>query len=480
MLKVKLVNHEYFYGLSDILRLFWNGISEHHEQQEIICEECDTDIVITTEVDQEEVVYTKVNFLDNPALDFNYSDISSLEKLDYKRELKRQLYMVLSHITKKSFPWGCLTGIRPTIIAGETKDKDEMANLYLVRPDKAELAFKVKENEDRVLKEIPQEDINIYIGVPFCPSRCEYCSFISQDIGHHIGRLVDYEKALTNEISIIGGRLNRRLSSLYIGGGTPTVFEDKLFEHLLKTAYDRLPIDCNTEVTIEAGRPDTITEYKLDAIKELGIQRICINPQTMNSDTLMKLNRKHSAEDIYRTYEMAKKRGISIINMDLIAGLKYEEPEELIKSVNKLLELQPSNITIHTLYKKRRAAMNREDIIGRFREDDALDHAVSKAYELLMEKDYIPYYMYRQKDTGHGLENVGFALKGQECKYNVAMMTDGRDVLSFGAGGMSKRIFEETSPGKFRLERHSCVKDVILYMQNVEGIAKGKIDFFEL
>lgn len=480
MLTVKIVGHEYYYGLSDIIRLFWNGISENRDEHTITCEDCVFDLTILSILGEDSKVETRVCFNQNSKDNFSYSDKFDLEELDFKRELKRQLYLVLSDITNKSFPWGCLTGIRPTIIAGETKNQDDMSKQYLVRPDKAELAYEVKNNEDRILDLINKDSLNIYVGIPFCPSRCEYCSFVSQDIGHHIGRLEEYEKALCQEIQTIGARINREVRSLYIGGGTPTVFEDKLFEHLLRTTFESLPVDKNTEVTIEAGRPDTITEYKLDVIKDLGVQRICINPQTMNSDTLRKLNRKHSAEDVYEIYNLSKAKSIDIVNMDLIAGLKYEEPDELIRSLNKVIDLNPANVTIHTLYKKRRASMSREDITERLREDDALDRAVSQAYEILRENEYIPYYMYRQKDTGHGLENVGFARKGTECIYNVAMMTDGRDVLSFGAGGMSKRIFEETSPGKFRLERHSCVKDVLLYMQKIEEISEGKIEFFGL
>lgn len=480
MLKVNVIGHDYYYGLTDIIRLFWNGISEKKEDNSIICTECEENITIFSKVSDNKIVTTWVEFLDFPDKNINYNDISNLPSLDVKRELKRQLYILLSHIMDKKYPWGCLTGIRPTIIAGETLNPQEMSELYLVREDKAKLAFEVKENEDKILSKLSKNDLNIYVGIPFCPSRCEYCSFVSQDIGHHLKRLNDYEESLIKEISLVGKKINRRISSLYIGGGTPTVFEDKIFEHFIRNTIDLLPIDSNTEITIEAGRPDTITDYKLDVIKDLGVRRICINPQTMNNNTLKNLNRKHTSEDIIKVFEEAKARNIDVINMDLIAGLKYEEPEELINSLNRLIELNPANITIHTLYKKRRSAMKKEDITSRLREDEALDYSVSKAYNILKDNGYIPYYMYRQKDTGHGLENVGFAKEGTECLYNVAMMTDGRDVLSFGAGGMSKRVFEETSKGKYRLERHSCVKDVLLYMENVNEIAQGKCDFFEL
>ncbi|MCQ2482624.1 MAG: coproporphyrinogen dehydrogenase HemZ [Clostridia bacterium] len=478
MLSVFLEGHENYYALSDVIRLFWNKISENRNQRVITCSDCLEDVSIFSRVNSDLSVETFINI--NESVKYSADSVNHLEPIETKRELKRQLYILLEHYTGKSFPWGCLTGIRPTLVAGEYDNYEDVKNLYLVREDKAKLAYEVKKSEDRMLSKHSRENLNIYVGVPFCPSRCEYCSFISQDIAHHINRLEDYERALKCEIKYLGKRINREIDSLYIGGGTPTVFDDKLFENMLQTVMQDLPISTDTEITVEAGRPDTITDYKLDVIRDLGVKRICINPQTMNSTTLTKLNRRHTAEDIVNAYKMAVNKGIEIINMDLIAGLKYEEPEELILSLKKLFELNPANITIHTLYKKRSSAMSKQDIVNRLQEDRKLDSAVSMAYELLEEKGYFPYYMYRQKDTGHGLENVGFARSGTECYYNVAMMTDARDVLSFGAGGMSKRVFEEISPGKYRVERHSCVKDVLLYIKNVEDIASRKADFFNI
>lgn len=479
MIKVRLIGHENYYALSDVMRLFWGNVKENKEQGLIYSEtDAEEEIIVVSEVDSNNQVNTTLG--NGEEVLFSANETKLLYPLDIKREVKRQLYIVLERYTHKSLPWGCLTGIRPTIIAGECDNYQDMMRKYLVREDKAKLAYEVGANETRILNRTDEEDINIYVGIPFCPSRCEYCSFVSQDIGHHLGRLKDYEQALTKEIEYLGTKVNRSISSLYFGGGTPTVLDDELFEDLLRRTFASFNITSDTEVTVEAGRPDTITEHKLDVIAELGVKRICINPQTMNNQTLASLNRRHTAEDIVHSYEMARERGIDIINMDLIAGLKYEDSSELISSLNKVISLEPANITIHTLYKKRRSAMSKNDIVDRLGEDWKLDKTLSEAYDILRDNGYIPYYMYRQKDTGHGLENVGFAKPGTECLYNVAMMTDGRDVLSCGAGGMSKRVYEETEPGKFRLERHSCVKDVLLYIQQVNDIAAGKADFFEL
>ena len=378
-------------------------------------------------------------------------------------------------------PWGCLTGIRPTLVAYEEKTPESLIGRYYVSPDKAELACRTAEEELRLTELIPENDMNIYVGIPFCPTRCSYCSFISQDISHHMNRLTSYEEALEAEIRLLAPRISRRVSSIYVGGGTPTVLPEAEFRSLLDCMYSEIAIDGNCEVTIEAGRPDTITEDKLLAMREHGITRICINPQTMNSDTLARLNRKHTAEDIVRIYEMAKAMGFESINMDLIAGLPYETAEDFTKSLGRVIELDPANITIHTLYKKRRAELSKETVLDRTESRGSLADAVKGGYEMLYEAGYHPYYMYRQKDTGHGLENTGFAKGDTGCIYNVAMMTDMRDVLSFGAGSSSKRCFrQEGEEYKRRVERCFTTKNAIEYIKDYAKAAERKAEFFGL
>jgi oxygen-independent coproporphyrinogen-3 oxidase len=389
--------------------------------------------------------------------------------------------MALSDITKKELPWGCLTGIRPTLVACEEDAPKALEEKYFVRPDKADLAFETSREEQRILELVPEENLNIYVGIPFCPSRCEYCSFVSSDISCHMDRLVNYGAALEREIELISKHITRPISSLYVGGGTPTVFEEREFASLLDCIYSNLNITAAAEVTVEAGRPDTITDGKLEAMRDHGITRICINPQTMRSETLLRLGRKHTAEDTVRVFEKACAMGFDLINMDLIAGLPYEEPEEHVKSTRRLIELAPANITVHTLYKKRRAAMSRDKVMDKEKTRDTLDECVAESYKLLMEAGYHPYYMYRQKDTGHGLENTGFAKGDTGSLYNVAMMSDARDVLSFGAGGMSKRCFKQEGEAvKHRVERCPTIKDVLTYIERVEEMADKKIAFFEL
>ncbi len=473
MLKVILEGHDKYYGITDIVRMFFGDISEDHEHSCVIAGDGpDMTLVNTLEKDGSSVTFDqaagKRYSFDGPSLEIG-------------REVKRSLYIALSDITGMKMPWGCLSGIRPTLVASEEGSKEELTKKYLVREDKAALGFETAKEEMRLLEAISPEDLNIYVGVPFCPSRCSYCSFISQDISHHMGRLGEYEAALENEIRTLSPLLNRRVASLYMGGGTPTVFSDEQFSRVLDTIYSSIKIDPDCEVTIEAGRPDTINRNKLEAMRSHGIGRICINPQTMRDETLAKLGRRHTSSDIIRAYDQAKELGFEVINMDLIAGLPFETGDDFVRSVSKLIDIGPGNITIHTLYKKRRAALTKEMVMGRDDSRGDIDAAVREGYRLLYEAGYHPYYLYRQKDTGHGLENTGFAKGDTGCLYNVAMMSDARDVLSFGAGGMSKRCFEqEGTTSKHRVERCPTVKDVLTYISSSEEMARRKSEFFEL
>ena len=473
MLKVILKGHDCFYGVSDILRLFFGEISEDREKGFVQASDAPEMTLVNTYENDGNSITEVIESGKRYSFDG--------DPLELGREIRRSLYIALADITGTDLPWGCLSGIRPTLVASEEDSAEELARKYLVREDKADLGFETSREELRLLELVPHDDLNIYVGVPFCPSRCSYCSFISEDISHHLGRLGDYEAALEKEIMAIAPHINRRISTLYMGGGTPTVFSDEQFAKLLDCIYANLTIDPGCEVTIEAGRPDTITGYKLDAMRSHGIGRICINPQTMRNETLRKLGRLHTSEDIVRTYEQARERGFEVINMDLIAGLPHETGDDFVDSVSKLIELDPGNITVHTLYKKRRAALSKALVLDREETRGDIDAAVSEGYRLLYAAGYHPYYLYRQKDTGHGLENTGFAKGDTGCLYNVAMMSDARDILSFGAGGMSKRCFEqEGSLSKHRVERCPTVKDALTYIRGCIEAAERKRAFFEL
>ena len=463
MVNVYLKGHDNYSGIADILRLFGSPVREDRENGLVSCS-MDTDIELISEIDKHGYTYAYIKG--------EIPRRTELPPVVPKRSVKRDLYILMCKITGTSFPWGCLTGIRPTLVAAEEGDPASLTQKYLVREDKAALAWQTSVEESRILNTHGEESLNIYIGIPFCPSRCEYCSFISNDAVKHMKLLRPYAEAVIKEISMVAPYIRRPVASVYLGGGTPTVFDDGTFGYLIGNISSLLHIGGDTEFTVEAGRPDTINAQKLKSMKAAGATRICINPQTMNSETLGKLGRKHTSEDTVRAYEEARAAGFDTVNMDLIAGLKYEDDTDFTESLEKILKLDPEDITIHTLYKKRRALMGRGDVLSRERGDT--DRAVSDGYRMLYAHGYHPYYLYRQKDTGHGLENTGFT-SGEGCYYNVAMMSDRRDVLSFGAGGMSKRIFEEG-----RLERCPCIKDVTGYIASCEEMAGRKIGFFDL
>ncbi|MBO4409089.1 MAG: coproporphyrinogen dehydrogenase HemZ [Clostridiales bacterium] len=471
MLEIRLIDHDNYYAVTDCVRLFYDHPVEDKENGRVYSEFA-PDIVLRSVAEKDGS--SSCIFPDGRAVRFEG------EALEAKRDVRRSVYMALCEISGRTAPWGCLTGIRPTLVAGEEETPEELSRKYLVRPDKAELAFETYANEARILEAVPQDDMNIYIGVPFCPTRCEYCSFISEDISHHMTKLGLYKDALIDEIKMIAPHIRRHIRTVYMGGGTPTVFDDGDFEEVIDAVFAFLKPDKETEVTIEAGRADTISEKKLRVMRDAGISRICINPQTLKDETLKKLGRRHSVEDVLRTYKLASDMGFDVINMDLIAGLKYENAGDFVDSVKGIIDLAPANITVHTLYKKRRARMSYDDVLDRDSLRGSVDDAVSEGYRLIKEAGYIPYYMYRQKDTGHGLENTGFAKPGSECLYNVAMMTDARDVLSFGAGSVSKRVWEQVGTAKYRVERCSSIKDALGYIRSVDETAQKKIDFFEL
>ena len=448
MIKIILQGHDNYYGIGDVVRLFYGPCREDRENNSILCD-YGPDMTLISAAD-------------------------GSSELPVNRQVKRDLYANLSEITGISVPWGCLTGIRPTVVAEEENyDYRALMDKYYVREDKARLACTCAKLEQDIAREAAKR-LNVYTGVPFCPGRCEYCSFIAQDATKHLDRLHDYAKALILEMNTLAPYIAEIPGTIYMGGGTPTVFDENDMSAVLSAMREAFRAGEGTEFTVEAGRPDTITEGKLRAMRDNGVGRICINPQTMRDETLRRINRAHTAADIVRTYEMSRKMGFDVINMDLIAGLKYETADDFLESVKAVAALDPENITIHTLYKKRRAGMSREDVLNADGRGD-VDKAVRTAYEFLADKGYVPYYMYRQKDTELGLENTGFCKPGTHNVYNVAMMSYDSNVLSVGAGAMSKRAFADG-----RYERCPNVKDVSLYINEAEECARKKISFFDL
>lgn len=467
MIRVVLSGHNYHFPVSDVLRLFFGHAGQVSESE--ITSPYPQDVTILSSIAADGSVDTR--------------DESGMRRvtpsrnhfLPPNREVKRQLYLLLSELTGKVYPWGSLTGIRPTLIARESNGMSDMVEIYSVRPDKAELAFKAAEAEDRILSRIPKDGKSIYIGIPFCPSRCSYCSFISESHSVNNDRLlVQYVDAIIGELHALRGVIHN-ISALYIGGGTPTVMGDELFSHFIRGCLSEIKHSSQIEITVEAGRPDTITANKLRTLRDAGVNRICINPQTLSDKTLATIGRNHTSEQFIAAYRLARAEGFSVINTDVIAGLPGESLTDFKQTLDTIVSLSPENITVHTLSRKRTSRMSIDDFIT---SDDAAAHSVGAmlqyASELLYKEGYLPYYLYRQKDTVGGHENTGYSIPGRECLYNVAMMSDARSVVAIGAGGMSKRAFADG-----HLLRCPCVRNPREYIARVEEMAEKKKEFFK-
>ena len=362
---------------------------------------------------------------------------SDLEFRRYaKRFSKLAVYNALRAVTGRSMPWGALTGIRPT----KADVLHAQEGIYAREPGAADL----------------------YIGIPFCPSKCEYCSFITADIGR-TGKYVDaYLDALEREIAACEG-LFSRIKSVYIGGGTPLVLEPAQLERVLKAAA---PFARGVEYTVEAGRPDVFTDEKLRLLQAYGVTRVCVNPQTFCDETLARIGRRHTAADVYRAFEMARRYPFDI-NVDLIAGLTGESVADFCASVDAAVALAPENITVHTLCLKKGARLKEEEsrLCGA-----GLPEMIAYSREALQGAGYVPYYLYRQKYMAGNCENTGWTKPGRACVYNVDVMEEIADNIACGANAVGKKLFLEEE----RIERLGSPKDIPTYIGKIDEIIARK------
>ena len=354
---------------------------------------------------------------------------------------------LLGHIP----PWGILTGVRPAKIAGNLlsegrgvlKTKKILRDEYFLSHQKAALAVSVATTEAKLLKKIDRDTCSLYVSIPFCPSRCSYCSFVSYTTPRLLSLIDDYLEALLAEIDETAEVIKAaglRVNTVYIGGGTPTTLNPEQLRKLLTKINEKIDVSSLIEFTLEAGRPDTITKEKLDVAKELGVTRISVNPQTLNDDILREIGRNHTREDFFHAYDIAKESGIRDINVDLIAGLPGDDFKSFSETLDGIIQLEPTNITVHTFCVKKASDVlrNNSDIYSL----TGGDAAKSVAYSQLNTKfaGYKPYYMYRQKNTVGNLENVGFSIEGHEGIYNVLMMEEVQTIFAVGAGAVSKLV----------------------------------------
>ena len=348
-------------------------------------------------------------------------------------------------------PWGILTGVRPAKVAnsilrsgkGILKTKKVLRDEYFLNPQKAALAVSVANAEYKMMKKTPEGTCSLYISIPFCPSRCAYCSFVSYTTKRLLSMIDEYLEALLLDLDDTFDTINRlglKVTTVYIGGGTPTTLSAEQLRRLLTKINENVNMDGLLEFTLEAGRPDTITREKLQVAKDLGVTRVSVNPQTLSDDILKEIGRRHTVEDFFRAYDMAKEIGFRDINVDLIAGLPGDDFHNFSETVDKIIELAPTNITVHTFcVKKASDALRNNSSVYSLSGGDA---AKSVSYSQLKTKfaGYKPYYMYRQKNTVGNLENVGFSLEGHEGLYNVYMMEEFQTIFAVGAGAVTKLV----------------------------------------
>lgn len=392
-----------------------------------------------------------------------------------RREVKRQLYFLLADRMGVHPPWGALTGVRPTVLAMEALDAGmdpssaarSLHESFGVSISKAALAVQTAQAEAQILSSMPaREEACIYVSVPFCSSRCSYCSFPSSTIDKVRERMPAYVDAVLQEAALVGETLrseNRRASCFYIGGGSPAVLTAELIDRLLRGLRNAIPFTGNPESTFEAGRCDDLDEERLAAIAENAIGRICLNPQSTDPTTLARIGRPDPGDGLAYWVSEVRRVGIPVLNMDLIAGLPGEREESFRRSLEDVLSFTPENVTIHTLARKRGSRLSFEPRLPALG-DGISTSMVDFAYERLAMEGYAPYYLYRQKDTVDGLENTGFSLPGTSCRYNVAMMSDRREVFGLGAGASTKRI----SIGTSRIDRKVNTLDLTGYLEKIE------------
>ena len=411
------------------------------------------------------------------------------ERAIAKNQLKQALYELLAQASGQTLPWGTLTGIRPTKIPmklleegrSEAEIADYMRQTYFASEEKIALAIEIAKRERKLLEKIDYENgYSLYIGIPFCPSTCLYCSFTSYPLSAWRKQVDSYLDALEKEIDFTAQRFyHKKLNSIYIGGGTPTTLEPYQLDRLIRKIKCSFDLSHCVEFTVEAGRPDSITKEKLQVLRKNGISRISVNPQTMKQETLDLIGRHHTVEQTIESFKLARELGFDNINMDLIIGLPDEDISDVRHTMEVIEELHPDNLTVHSLAIKRAARLT----IFKERYQD-MQMVNTQAHMDLCEEycrkmGLTPYYLYRQKGMAGNMENVGYAEPGKAGVYNIFIMEEKQTIVACGAGSTTKRVFAEKNPdGSHRIERVENVKDVKNYLERVDEMIARKNRLF--
>lgn len=432
-------NHNFHFELENLTRLFFPNekitvIRDFSEPQP----PC-----IYTEVSDKITISVNIG-------SFNKSETAVKKLTDDDNELvsAQLLYKLLCDFTGLTQPWGILTGVRPVKLlrrlaeeSNEEQAVKKFENDFFVSNEKIALSRETEHNERKILELSKPESFSLYVGIPFCPSRCSYCSFVMASIERAEKLIEPYTKLLCEEIkrtAEIANKLGLRLETVYFGGGTPTTLSAEQLDTVLRTVNNSFDMSTCREFTVEAGRPDTIDIAKLFALKENKVDRISINPQTVNDEVLKTIGRKHTAQQFFDAFELARKCGFDNINTDLIAGLPTDTPESFKNSLDSIVRLNAECITVHTLCMKRASRLTTEGVTLDLQQARDAREMLAYTQNILGQNEYIPYYMYRQSRMVGNLENVGWSKKGFESLYNVYVMDETHTILACGSGGVTK------------------------------------------
>ena len=442
----------------------------------------------------EEIIFSWKK-LENTEENENQTGITKRVAVDYtnrketKNSLKRTLYQLLSEYTGVELPWGNLTGIRPTKIPmallEEGKSEEEIARYmketYFTSDEKIKLSIEIAERELQLLHKLDYEEgYSLYIGIPFCPTTCLYCSFTSYSMSAWKDRMDDYLSALEKELDYTAVKFaHKKLNSIYIGGGTPTTLNPQQLDRLIRKIKCSFDLSDLVEFTVEAGRPDSITKEKLLVLRNHDISRISINPQTMKQETLDLIGRHHTVQQTIDSFYLARELGFDNINMDLIVGLPGESLSDVADTMEVIRKLSPDNLTVHSLAIKRAARLNiQRERYQDFEIVNTADH-IALTSKVAEEMGLFPYYLYRQKNMAGNFENVGYAAPGKAGVYNVLIMEEKQSIVACGAGASTKRVWVQPNPdGTHRIERAENVKDVAQYIARIDEMIERKSRLF--
>lgn len=481
MIDIILKGHDFKYEISELVKLFTNNF--RFVENKDLGRTLENSIII-----HNNTLISKTQYFENYNVRFEcveHCDLSNLNEQESKKvtkeTIKRSIYKVLQKLFNSYVPWGILTGIRPVKIVhtllsegkSDEKIREILSTNYLISDEKVELALEIAKRERVFMYPIDKNKISLYVSIPFCPTRCYYCSFPANPLKQFGHFKAEYVNKLIEEIKGVAKIIkdtNKEIETLYIGGGTPTTLDEEEMDTLITALFKEMDLSKIKEFTVEAGRPDTINRGILEVLKKHNVTRISINPQTMNDETLEKIGRGHKVLEIIECFNMARELGFDNINMDVILGLEGETLEHVHHTLEEIKKLSPESLTVHTLAIKRASKLKEDLDKYELTKYEEMIQMIELSMKYAREMGLNPYYMYRQKHMLGNLENIGYAKEGYECIYNIQIMEEKQSNYAVGAGSISKFVYVDED----RIERVENVKNVEQYIDRVEEMINRK------